>query len=301
MDKMKTLLLMAAGKGSRYGKLKQFDGLGPKSEFLMEFSIYDAIAAGFDQIVVITQKDQIHFLQEHLGDRLPKNIKLDILSQDLKDLPHGAEFEGERSKPWGTAHAVWTARQYIHSPFVVLNADDYYGSKAFKDAAHFIDNHKYNFPFAMVGYTLKETLSKNGSVSRGICSIENGNLISVQERLKIVSQNETITDLDSGEHFTGQETVSMNFWVCHPSIFSEIEEYFFSFLQDKELIKNSEVYLPLLVQHLIGQQKITVKVLPSGGKWFGVTYAEDRESAVGHLAEMTDEGIYPSPLWDKKE
>ena len=294
-----TLLIMAAGKGSRYGKLKQFDGLGPKEEFLMEFSIYDAIDAGFEHVVIITQRDHVAFLQDHLMARIPKNIKLDVLSQELEELPPGAEILVERQKPWGTAHAVWTARKHINSPFVVLNADDYYGRAAFHKAASFIKNPATTSPFAMVGYTLEETLSPNGSVSRGICSIKNGNLISVEECLKIISENGEIVDLDSGKHFSGEEMVSMNFWVCHPSLFSEIETYFSQFLQDKELRENSEVYLPFVIQHLIAKQKTTVAVLPSSGKWFGVTYANDRELAVMELADMTHEEIYPSPLWGK--
>ncbi len=292
-----TLLLMAAGKGSRYGKLKQFDGLGPNEEFLMEFSIYDAIDAGFNHVVIITQRDHVAFLQDHIEARIPKNIKLDVLSQELEELPRGTEILVERHKPWGTAHAVWTARNHINSPFVVLNADDYYGRAAFHKAASFIKNTETTSPYAMVGYTLKETLSLNGSVSRGICSIKNGNLLSVEERLKIISENGEIVDLDSGQQFSGEEMVSMNFWVCHPSLFSEIETYFSQFLQDKELIKNSEVYLPFVIQHLIAKQKTTVTVLPSSGKWFGVTYANDRELAVMALADMTNKEIYPSPLW----
>lgn len=292
-----TLLLMAAGKGSRYGKLKQFDGLGPKEEFLMEFSIYDAIEAGFDHVVIITQQDHLAFLKEHLEACIPKTIKLDVLAQELEELPQGTKILVERNKPWGTAHAVWTARNHINSPFVVLNADDYYGREAFYNAVLFIKNEKTSSPFAMVGYTLKETLSPNGSVSRGICSIKNGNLLHVVERLKIISENGEIIDLDSGEHFTGKEKVSMNFWVCHPSLFSEIETYFIKFLRDKELIKSSEVYLPFVIQSLIAKKKTTVSVLPSRGKWFGVTYANDRELAVTELAEMTNKEIYPSPLW----
>ncbi len=292
-----TLLLMAAGKGSRYGKLKQFDGLGPNEEFLMEFSIYDAIDAGFNHVVIITQRDHVAFLQDHIEARIPKNIKLDVLSQELEELPRGTEILVERHKPWGTAHAVWTARNHINSPFVVLNADDYYGRAAFHKAASFIKNPETTSPYAMVGYTLIETLSPNGSVSRGICSIKNGNLLSVEERLKIISENGEIVDLDSGQQFSGEEMVSMNFWVCQPSLFSEIETYFSQFLQDKELIKNSEVYLPFVIQHLIAKQKTTVTVLPSSGKWFGVTYAKDRELAVMALADMTNKEIYPSPLW----
>ncbi len=292
-----TLLLMAAGKGSRYGKLKQFDGLGPKEEFLMEFSIFDAIDAGFDHVVIITQRDHVAFLKDHLMARIPKNIKLDVLSQELEELPPGTEILVERHKPWGTAHAVWTARNHINTPFVVLNADDYYGRAAFHKAASFIKNTATTSPFAMVGYTLKETLSPNGSVSRGICRIKNGNLLSIEERLKIISENGEIVDLDSGQHFSGEEMVSMNFWVCHPSLFSEIETYFSKFLQDKEMVKNGEVYLPFVIQHLIAKQTTTVAVLPSSGKWFGVTYANDRELAVMELADMTNKEVYPSPLW----
>ncbi|MEJ1223194.1 nucleotidyltransferase family protein [Sediminicola sp. 1XM1-17] len=299
MEKKMTLLLMAAGKGSRYGKLKQFDGLGPKDEFLMEFSMYDAIKVGFNHIVVITQRNHVQFLKEHLEGRLPEHIALDVLSQELEELPKGVKITGKRSKPWGTAHAVWTARNHIDSPFAVLNADDFYGSHAFKEAADFINDSRNNSTFAMIGYTLEATLSQNGSVSRGICSIKNGKLSAVEERLKIISENGSITDLDSGEYFTGKEMVSMNFWICHPSLFSEITEYFTKFLLDEELVQLSEVYLPLVIQHLIAKNKISVKVLPSGGKWFGITYADDRESAVGQLMDMTTMGNYPSPLWNK--
>ncbi|MEB8327896.1 sugar phosphate nucleotidyltransferase [Flavobacteriaceae bacterium KMM 6897] len=293
-----TLLLMAAGKGSRYGKLKQFDGLGPNEEFLMEFSIFDAIAAGFDHIVIITQRDHVNFLSEHIAVRISKNVKLDVLSQDLEELPLGTNIVVERNKPWGTAHAVWTARHHITSPFVVLNADDYYGRNAFQNASLFIKNPKKTSLFAMVGYTLKETLSPNGSVSRGVCSISSGSLLQIQERLKIIFEKGEITDLESGELFSGEEKVSMNFWVCHPTLFSEIEDYFSKFLKDEEKVKNSEVYLPFVIQNLIVEKKTTVAVLPSGGKWFGVTYANDRELAVKELADMTKMGIYPTPLWD---
>ncbi|MFT4832471.1 MAG: NDP-sugar pyrophosphorylase family protein [Psychroserpens sp.] len=298
MQERMTLLLMAAGKGSRYGKLKQFDGLGPNEEFLMEFSIFDAIAAGFNHIVIITQRDYVNFLKKHIAVRIPKNIKLDVLSQDLDELPQGTKIVVERNKPWGTAHAVWTARHHITSPFVVLNADDYYGSKAFHNAALFIKDPINTSPFAMVGYTLKETLSPNGSVSRGVCSISNGKLLHIQEQLKVLSENGEITDLESGELFSGEEKVSMNFWVCHPTLFSEIEDYFSKFLKDEEKVKNSEVYLPFVIQHLIAEKKITVAVLASGGKWFGVTYANDRKLAVTELANMSKMGIYPTPLWD---
>ncbi|WKX78396.1 sugar phosphate nucleotidyltransferase [Zobellia laminariae] len=164
-----TLLLMAAGSGSRYGKLKQFDDLGPKGEFLMEFGIYDALKNGFDHIVLITKKENVSLAENHLRPRIPANIKLDVLAQEITDLPEGCSFSGERKKPWGTAHAVWTARNVINGPFAVLNADDFYGQSAYANAADFAREHNNDDTFALVGYTLKNTLSEHGSVSRGVC------------------------------------------------------------------------------------------------------------------------------------
>jgi UTP-glucose-1-phosphate uridylyltransferase len=294
-----TLLLMAAGSGSRYGKLKQFDGLGPKEEFLMEFSIFDALENGFDHIVAITKKENVDFLKDHLAQRLPKNIKLDVLSQELMDIPKGCEYKGERQKPWGTAHAVWTARNVIDNAFVVINADDYYGKGAFKNAAEFIKNPMYREAYALVGYTLKDTLSDHGSVSRGVCTAdENNTLRSVVERTQLEQQGHKVVDLDSGVEFTGNELVSMNYWICRPSIFEAIERDLKRFLQKGENLDKGEIYIPFVIQEMVQQNEVVVKVVPSGGKWFGVTYASDREMAVAQLQETTDKGGYPSPLWN---
>ncbi|WP_299532725.1 sugar phosphate nucleotidyltransferase [Ulvibacterium sp.] len=292
-----TLLLMAAGSGSRYGKLKQFDDLGPKGEFLMEFSIYDALQNGFDHIVVITKKENTAFLQDHLQDRLPANVKVDVLAQEVTDLPEGCSFSGERPKPWGTAHAVWTARHVINNPFVVINADDFYGQPAYKNAADFIREHENDNTYALVGYTLKDTLSEHGSVSRGVCKVDGDRLLSVDERLKLEQEGDGVTDYDSGNRYTGDEQVSMNFWICKPSIFDKIESEFRHFLSDEELAKTSELYIPKTVQEMLQTGEIEVKVVPSGGEWFGVTYASDREMAVAHLQEKTDKGQYITPLW----
>ncbi len=295
-----TLLLMAAGSGSRYGKLKQFDDLGPKGEFLMEFAIYDALKNGFDHIVVITKKENTSFLFDHLRERLPENIKLDVLAQEVTDLPEGCSFSGERPKPWGTAHAVWTARHIINNPFVVINADDFYGQPAYKNAADFIREHKNDNTFALVGYTLKDTLSEHGSVSRGVCKVDGDHLLSVDERLKLEREGDGVKDHDSGNMYTGDEQVSMNFWICQPSIFDKIESEFRSFLSNEALAKTSELYIPKTVQEMLQAGEIEVKVVPSGGEWFGVTYASDREVAVTHLQEKTDKGQYVSPLWPQQ-
>jgi NDP-sugar pyrophosphorylase family protein len=290
-----TLLLMAAGSGSRYGKLKQFDDLGPNGEFLMEFAIYDAIQNNFEQIVVITKKENVSFLEEHLSKRLPKTIKLNVLAQEITDLPDGVTFTGERKKPWGTAHAVWTARNVIDGPFVVINADDFYGQSAYKRAADFIksDDNAY----ALLGYTLKDTLSEHGPVSRGVCKVKGDNLVSVQERLKLIQKEDKIVDEDTNLDFTGDEQASMNFWVCRPSIFDKIESEFRLFLNDDDRIANSELYIPLMIQEMLQANEIEVKCIPSGGDWFGVTYASDKEKAMNSLKEKSNSGKYPAPIW----
>ncbi len=292
-----TILLMAAGSGTRYGKLKQFDDLGPEGEFLMEFGIYDALKNGFDHVVVITKKDQVEFTDKHLRSRLPANIKLDVLAQEITDLPEGVSFTGERQKPWGTAHAVWTARNVIDGPFAVINADDFYGQSAYKNAADFIRAHRDDNTYALVGYTLRDTLSNHGSVSRGVCQVEGDNLLSVDERLKLEPDGDKVKDLDSGNSYSGDEHVSMNFWICKPSIFKKIESDFRGFLADKELGMKSELYIPKIIQEMLQAKEIEVKVVPSEGDWFGVTYSSDREKAVADLQEKTDAGKYVSPLW----
>ena len=293
-----TLLLMAAGKGSRYGKLKQFDGLGPNEEFLMEFSIYDALEVGFDHIVVITQESNVEFLKEHLAGRLPAEVKIDVLAQKLTDLPDGSSVDVAREKPWGTAHAVWTARHVISDPFVVINADDYYGKRAYAKAASFINGDQGDAGFGLVAYTLKDTLSTFGSVSRGVCKQNGTDLISVEERIKIEDQNGQIVDTDTGIQFTGEELVSMNFWVCSPGIFDQIEQDLRSFIQTGENMEKGEVYLPFVIKAMLQRGKTSVRVIPAESNWFGVTYADDKEIAMNSLSTMVQNGDYPSPLWN---
>ncbi len=292
-----TLLLMAAGSGSRYGKLKQFDDLGPKGEFLMEFAMYDAIKYGFDHIVVITKKENVSFLIDHLKPRLPKSIRLDVLAQELSDLPKGYAFTGERQKPWGTAHAVWTARNVIKGAFSVVNADDFYGQAAYANAAQFIKEHPAKDHFALVGYILKDTLSEHGTVSRGVCKTKEDDLVTVNERLKLEKRDAGVIDLDSGLEYTGDELVSMNFWICKPSIFEVIETEFKHFLDDDQLKKTGELYIPKTIQKMLNDGSARVKVVPAQDQWFGVTYASDREMAVNSLQQKTNEGQYRTPLW----
>ena len=293
-----TLLLMAAGSGSRYGKLKQFDDLGPSGEFLMEFSIFDALQKGFEHIVVITKKENQAFLKKHLSERLDNSIKLDVLVQRIDDIPETSSFYGERKKPWGTAHAVWTARTVIKTPFVIINADDYYGQNAFRGAAEFIKTQKNKDVFGLIGYQLKDTLSDFGAVSRGVCTVENKRLQTIVERTKISKGNNgVIKDEDSGEILDANATVSMNFWICTPKIFEYTKRYFASFLDQVENHEKNEIYLPFVAQEMMENGSISVEVINADSDWFGVTYYKDKDIAVKTLNRLVEAGKYPSPLW----
>ena len=293
-----TLLLMAAGSGSRYGKLKQFDGLGPNEEFLLEYSIFDAIANKFDHVVVITKEANQDFLKDYLSERIPNHIKLDVLVQDINNLPVGVKLETERIKPWGTAHAVWCAKDVIDSEFVIINADDYYGKNAFESAAEFINSLESKNTYGIVGYHLKDTLSEHGSVSRGVCHVEGEQLISIQEHTKIVAKDNIIVDEDSGNVLEPDTIVSMNFWICNPSIFNYIETYFRNFLNVPENLEKSEIYLPFVAQEMMVNGLININVISSKSDWFGVTYYEDKTEAVDTLKNLTEQKEYPSPLWN---
>ena len=292
-----TLLLMAAGSGSRYGKLKQFDQLGPNGEFLMEFSIFDALQMGFEHIVVITKKENQAFLKKHLSERLDNSIKLDVLVQRIDDIPEASSISKERKKPWGTAHAVWTARDVIRAPFVIINADDYYGQNAFKGAAEFIKKQKSTDVFGLIGYQLKDTLSNFGTVSRGVCTVRDKELKNIVERTKISKNKGVIKDEDSGEILDANATVSMNFWVCTPKIFEYTKRYFAKFLDQAENHEKNEIYLPFVAQEMMEKGSITVEIINTDSEWFGVTYYKDKDTAVETLQYLTEAGKYPSPLW----
>jgi len=288
---------MAAGSGSRYGKLKQFDDLGPADEFLMEFSIFDALKNNFNHIVVITKAANKSFLESHLSNLLPSDVKLDVLVQEINDIPEGVYLDTKREKPWGTAHAVWTARHVIKGCFVIINSDDYYGQNAFEGAANFIKNNTSDNTFALVAYNLKNTLSKFGSVSRGVCEVENNHLKSIIERTQISKKGSQIIDEDSGVILDPNAAVSMNFWICNTSIFKYIETYFSTFLKDSNNLEKSEIYLPFVTQEMMENGHITVKVIEAQSEWFGVTYYDDKDIAVQTLSELTQKGAYPTPLW----
>jgi len=295
---MMTLLVMAAGNGSRYGALKQFDNLGPKKEFLFEYSIYDAVKNGFDHIVVITKREFVKEIRTYLQKRLPKGIKIDVIEQVLEDLPKGTDEKFDRMKPWGTAHAVWSARNHIKNGFAVLNADDFYGAGAFEKAATFLKNNTSENQYGLVSYYLKDTLSDYGTVSRGICEAKDNKLLKISELLEIGKKEDgSIEDFNTHTMLTGEEPTSMNFWICYPSFFEEIEKQFTIFLKDTDKVKNGELYIPLAIQKMIEQELIKVKLTAADSMWFGVTHAADKEMALSALQKMTDNNIYPTPLW----
>ena len=304
------LVVMAAGMGSRYGGLKQIDPVGSRGEAILDYSIYDAYQAGFETAVIIIKDAIKKDFMETVGARL-KNSPMEIryAYQELDKLPEGYQVPADRTKPWGTSHAVLCAKEAIgDAPFAVINADDYYGRDAFKVIYEYLANHadgdKYSY--CMVGYELGKTVTDNGSVARGVCeSDENGFLTAVTERTKIEKYEGGIhfTE-DNGETWTdlaADTTVSMNMWGFTPSFVREIESRFPSFL-DKVLGKNpgkAEFFLPSTVSELLAEEKAVVKVLHSPDKWYGVTYAADKPVVVAALKDMTDSGKYPDGLWNQ--
>lgn len=292
------LLIMAAGSGSRYGKLKQFDDLGPNKEFLLEFSIYDAIENGFDHIVLITKLENKDFLYDYLRPRIPNEIKIDVIVQEISNLPNSLTADPRRLKPWGTAHAVWCAKDVINTDFAIINADDFYDKNAYKNAANFIKSNNNRSIYGLVTYKLKNTLSEYGTVSRGVCKEKDGNLTSIIEHLEIQRQNDKIIDHDSGNILKEEDFVSMNFWVCNETMFDYLEEYIIKMYHKLKNIEKDEIYLPFAAQTLLQENLIEIKIIDSESKWFGVTYAEDKIAAVNNLKEYTHNGDYPSPLWE---
>lgn len=291
------LIIMAAGSGSRYGKLKQFDDLGPYKEFLMEYSIYDAIRAGFNHIVLITRKENKEYLEEYLNKRLPKHIKINIVVQEATNLPEGCSINSKRVKPWGTAHAIWCAKNYVSGDFAIINADDFYGNNSFKNAFQYMIRKENNKNFGLVCYKLSETLSEFGSVSRGVCKVENDKLISIHEFLKIEQENNIIFDSNTGKKLQEDDLVSMNFWICKNDFFIFLENYIIQCIRDLKNIEKDEIYLPFAIKEYSELNNMEIDVLTSMSKWFGITYIEDKKESIKKLRKLTKNKLYPSPLW----
>ena len=300
-----TLLLLAAGMGSRYGGLKQLDGLGPNGETIMDYSIYDAIQAGFGKIVFVIRRDFEEQFREQVLSKYEGHIPAELVFQSLDALPEGFSVPEGREKPWGTNHAVLMAKDVIKEPFCVINCDDFYNRDAFKVIGKFLSElpEGSKNKYAMVGFRVGNTLSENGTVARGICSKDaEGNLTTVVERTEIMRVNGPVCYKDeNGEWVAGEDNtpVSMNMWGFTPDYFEHSEEYFKEFLADPKNISNlkAEFFIPLMVNKLINEKTSTVQVLDTTSKWFGVTYAADRQDTVDRIQKLIDEGVYPSKLF----
>lgn len=297
-----TLFVLAAGMGSRYGGLKQLDGLGPNGETIMDYSIYDAIKGGFGKIVFVIRKSFEADFKEVVVNKFKNLIDVEVVFQDITSVPQGCTYIAEREKPWGTNHAVLMGKDVIKEPFAVINADDFYGQESFAVLAEFLRSveGKQN-EYCMVGYHVGNTLSESGSVSRGVCEVdENGNLTTVVERTHIEEKGGAIIYLDEkGEEVSipANTPVSMNMWGFTPDYFDYSEKYFIEFLAENGQKLKSEFYIPLAVNNLIVEGKATCKVLDTTSKWFGVTYAEDRPQVVLKINELIRKGVYPKQLF----
>lgn len=297
-----TLLVLAAGMGSRYGGLKQLDQVGPSGETIIDYSVYDAIEAGFNKVVFIIRKDIEKEMQELLFDKYSKKIKVEYVFQELDNIPDGVELPKDRVKPWGTGHAVLMAKDVIHEPFVVINADDFYGKSAFKVVADYMKSQQSNLKGknCMAGYRLKNTLSEHGTVSRGVCKVNDQNeLIEITERTKIGWRDKKIVADDDGKslELDGNLFVSMNFWAFTPDVFPELESEFKKFIVDHISDIKSEYYIPSIVSHQMDHNMASVKVLEATDQWFGVTYQEDKPLVIHKINELTEAGKYPAKLW----
>jgi NDP-sugar pyrophosphorylase family protein len=301
-----TLVVMAAGLGSRYGGLKQMAPVDGANHILIDFSIYDAVRAGFDKLVCIIKPEMEQDFHETIGRRVAPFIDLHYAFQRMETLPEGYSVPQGRAKPWGTAHAVLCAREQIHTPFAVINADDFYGRSAFESIQRFLREPHAANEHAMVGYRVENTLTENGSVARGVCETNaDGYLVGVTERTRIEPREGGAAFTEDGEHFTfvpAGTIVSMNLWGFQTSILDEIENRFAAYL-DANLPVNPlkcEYFLPLIPNALIQEGKGTVKVLDTHEKWYGVTYKEDMPRVQAAIARMKEQGVYPAELWRKE-
>lgn len=302
------LVIMAAGMGSRYGGLKQIDPVDKEGHIIMDFSIYDARRAGFEKVVFIIKKENEADFKEAVGKRIEKIMNVAYVFQDLSNIPDGFEIPEGRVKPWGTAHAVLSAIDEIDGPFAVINADDYYGRHAFETIYHYLTTHQDDdkFRYTMVGYRLKNTVTDNGHVARGVCDLtEDHELIRVTERTRIEKRDGGIAySEDDGATWIpvdGESLVSMNMWGFTRSILDEIQSGFPAFLE-KGLAENPmkcEYFLPSVVSGLLEGGRATVQVLESEDKWYGVTYKEDKPVVVAAVQAMKDGGLYPVRLWEE--
>lgn len=297
-----TLLVLAAGLGSRYGGLKQLDGLGPNGETIMDYSIYDAVKAGFGKVVFVIRKSFEEEFKEKVTKKYEHLLPVEIVFQELDNLPEGFELNPDRVKPWGTNHALMMGKSVINEPFAVINADDFYGRKSYQVICDFLsklENSKNNY--CMVGYRVGNTLSESGTVARGVCETdERSNLTGIVERTQIKRIDGVVKFLDENSEWVSlpdNKPVSMNMFGFTPDYFEYSDNFFVDFLKENDEKLKAEFFIPTLVNNLIVDNKIEMRVLDTTSQWFGVTYQEDRPSVVSKFKELADLGEYPSPLF----
>jgi len=292
---------MAAGMASRYGSMKQIQQFGPGGETIMDYSIYDAIKAGFKKVVFIIRKDFAEDFKAIFEPKLKGRIEAKYVFQEMEKYLDGYSVPAERKKPWGTSHAILCAKEAVNEPFAVINADDFYGADAFKKAADFLKSECSPTVYAIIGYQLANTLSEHGTVSRGVCEVdEKGNLVGIKERLKISRQNGVMVDEESETkkvELAEEVKASMNFWCFHPSVFNFIEEGFQVFLKENIDNPKAEYLIPFTADQWIKAGKGVIKVIPTSSKWFGVTYKEDAPVVQRSLNELVQRNQYPNNLW----
>jgi dTDP-glucose pyrophosphorylase len=299
-----TLLILAAGMGSRYGKLKQMDAFGPHGETIIDYSIYDAINAGFGKIVFIIRDSFRNDFEAYWRHKLEGKVEMEFVDQSLENVPANYKINPEREKPWGTAHAIWVAKDYIKEPFGVINADDYYGVAAYSQLANFLiqstNENKTNY--AVVAYYLRNTLSEHGTVNRGVIQVDkNKHLVGVKECTKIKRNDDGIITFPDGDQdiiLDENSLVSMNMWGFLPSFFAHFEDNFGSFLVNHGMELTSEYYIPTIIDYLIQNKILDVEVIDTESDWFGVTYPDDKPMVMEKINTLIQNRTYPSNLWD---
>lgn len=298
--KQPTLLILAAGMASRYGSMKQTEGFGPGGETIMDYSIYDAIRAGFGKVVFIIRKDFAEGFKASFEPKLAGKIKTEYVYQQIDSYLDGLQVPEGRTKPWGTGHAVLCAKDVINEPFAVINADDYYGVDAFVKAAAFLNDACDEKHYAIIGYELERTLSDHGSVSRGVCQVDDAqNLVSIKERTKIYKENGVITYEDeAGKHTVPSDSsVSMNFWCFHQGLFNTTEPLFLDFVKSNNENIKAEFFIPLIAEDFMDNHGGHIRVIPTSSQWFGVTYKEDAPVVKASVDKLVADKVYPPSLW----
>jgi NDP-sugar pyrophosphorylase family protein len=299
-----TLVVMAAGIGSRYGGLKQMDPVGPGGEKIVDYSVFDARRAGFEKVVFVIRRDLEEEFRERIGRAIERHVDANYVFQELEPLPAGFRVPKGRVKPWGTAHAVAACRDVVRTPFAVINADDFYGPSAFRllgDHLRKAEKRKGAHDYCLVGYRLENTLSEHGHVSRGVCAATpDGYLREINERTRVRRRGQRVQYTDDGDTWidlAADSVVSMNMWGFTPSLFEELEKGFVEFLRERGSDPKAEYFLPARIGDLVASRRARVKVLPTDEKWFGITYPEDRVLVEQAVTERVEAGLYPPSLW----